>query len=96
MRVAHLFCELHERLAMVDMVRDGAFRFPVTQIDLAEAAGITPVHLNRVLRSLRERGLMTFRSGDVHILDSDALRTLADFDPGYLFGGGPTMNEKIA
>jgi len=95
-RVAHLFCELHERLAMVDMVRDGAFRFPVTQIDLAEAAGITPVHLNRVLRSLRERGLMTFRSGDVHILDSDALRTLADFDPGYLFGGGPTMNEKIA
>ena len=39
---------------------------------------------------------MTFRSGDVHILDSDALRTLADFDPGYLFGGGPTMNEKIA
>lgn len=95
-RVAHLFCELHERLAMVDLVRGGAFRFPVTQIDLAEAAGITPVHLNRVLRSLRERGLMTFRSGDVHILDPKALRALADFDSGYLFGGGPIMNEKGA
>jgi CRP-like cAMP-binding protein len=92
-RVAHLFCELHARLAMVDMVRDGIFRFPVTQIDLAEASGITPVHLNRVLRSLRERGLMTFRSGDVHIFDLDALAALADFDPAYLYGGGPTLDK---
>ncbi|MGE7205001.1 Crp/Fnr family transcriptional regulator [Sphingomonas sp. NPDC019816] len=95
-RVAHLFCELHARLTLVDMVRDGAFRFPVTQIDLAEAAGITPVHLNRVLRSLRERELMTFRSGEVRILDPEGLETLADFDPNYLFGGGPTMSEKGA
>lgn len=92
-RVAHLFCELHARLTMVDLVRDGRFRFPVTQIDLAESVGITPVHLNRVLRSLRERGLMTFRSGDVHIQDLDALATLADFDPGYLYGGGPTLDR---
>ncbi|MET3436986.1 CRP-like cAMP-binding protein [Sphingomonas sp. 1185] len=93
-RVAHLFCELHARLAMVDLVRDGTFRFPVTQIDLAEAAGVTPVHLNRVLRSLRERGLMTFRSGEVRMLDIDALAALADFDPGYLYGGGPNMMGK--
>lgn len=91
-RVAHLFCELHARLAMVDLVRDGIFRFPVTQIDIAEAAGVTPVHLNRVLRSLRERGLMTFRAGEVHILDIAALTALADFDPGYLYGGGPTLD----
>lgn len=95
-RVAHLFCELHARLAMVDLVRDGVFRFPVTQIDLAEAAGITPVHLNRVLRSLRERGLMTFRSGEAHILDLDMLAALADFDPGYLYGGGPTLEKQGA
>lgn len=90
-RVAHLFCELHARLAMVDLVRDGMFRFPVTQIDIAEAAGVTPVHLNRVLRSLRERGLMTFRGGAVHIQDIGALTALADFDPAYLYGGGPTL-----
>ncbi|WP_322963442.1 Crp/Fnr family transcriptional regulator [Sphingomonas fuzhouensis] len=92
-RVAHLFCELHARLSMVDLVHDGAFRFPVTQIDLAEAVGITPVHLNRVLRSLRERGLMTFRTGEARILDLDTLAALADFDPGYLYGGGPTLER---
>lgn len=93
-RVAHLFCELYARLAMVDRVKGGTFRFPVTQIDLAEAAGITPVHLNRVLRSLRERGLMTFRGGEVHILDYHALVALADFDPAYLYAGGPSIDER--
>jgi CRP-like cAMP-binding protein len=95
-RVAHLFCELHARLSMVGLVNDGLFRFPVTQIDLAEAAGVTPVHLNRVLRSLRERGLMTFRSGEVHIRDIEALTALADFDPAYLYGGGPTLERPGA
>ncbi|WP_343527145.1 Crp/Fnr family transcriptional regulator [Sphingomonas sp.] len=95
-RVAHLFCELHARLAMVDLVRDGTFRFPVTQIDLAEATGITPVHLNRVLRSLRERGLMTFRSGTVHIPDAKALAGLCDFDPAYLYGGGPALDDAAS
>ncbi|MET4896681.1 Crp/Fnr family transcriptional regulator [Sphingomonadaceae bacterium jetA1] len=95
-RVAHLFCELHARLGMVDRVEQGVFRFPVTQIDLAEAVGITPVHLNRVLRGLRERGLMTFRSGEVRILDHPALVGLADFDPAYLYGGGPSVAGRDA
>ena len=85
-RVAHFFCELNARLEMVDLAADGRFTLPATQADLAEACGITGVHANRVLRLMRERGLATFRSGEVRILDRKRLETLAEFDPIYLYG----------
>ena len=85
-RVAHFFCELNARLEMVDMAADGRFTLPATQADLAEACGITGVHANRVLRLMRERGLATFRSGEVRILDQKRLAALAEFDPIYLYG----------
>jgi CRP-like cAMP-binding protein len=84
-RMAHLFCELEARLAMVGLMENGRFALPLTQPDLAEACGITGVHANRTLRSLRERGLMTFKDGVVEIADVSALRRVADFDPSYLF-----------
>ena len=85
-RVAHFFCELNARLEMVELAADGRFTIPATQADLAEACGITGVHANRVLRVMRERGLATFRSGEVHILDAKRLAQLAEFDPIYLYG----------
>ena len=85
-RVAHFFCEMNARLEMVDLASDGRFTLPATQADLAEACGITGVHANRVLRLMRERGLATFRSGEVRILDQKRLATLAEFDPIYLYG----------
>jgi CRP-like cAMP-binding protein len=85
-RVAHLFCELYARLEMVQLARDGRFQLPATQADIAEACGITGVHVNRVLRLMRERELVTFRSGEVHILDHQRLMALAEFDPVYLYG----------
>lgn len=85
-RVAHLFCELNARLEMVGLASDGSFSLPATQADIAEACGITGVHVNRVLRLMRERGLALFRSGEVSILDYDRLRVLAEFDPVYLYG----------
>ena len=85
-RVAHLLCELDARLAMVGLAVDGRYRLPLTQADLAEACGLTGVHVNRVLRSLRERGLALFRGGEVNILDRAALRTIAEFNPLYLYG----------
>lgn len=93
-RVAHLLSELHARLAMVGLARDGRFELAMTQADLAEACGITGVHVNRVLRTLRERGLVTFRSGVVEIADLVALHLCAEFTPDYLYGdhaalGGP-------
>ena len=85
-RVAHFFCELNARLEMVDLASDGRFSLPATQADLAEACGITGVHANRVLRLMRERGLATFRGGEVRILDARRLAQLAEFDPVYLYG----------
>ncbi|MBA3895754.1 MAG: Crp/Fnr family transcriptional regulator [Sphingomonadaceae bacterium] len=88
-RVAHFFCELFERLTMVELAEDGRFGLPLTQADLGEACGMTPVHANRVLRGLREHGVITFRDGVVTIDDREELRRLAEFDPAYLYPGGP-------
>ena len=84
-RLAHLFCELNVRLEMVGLARDGMFALPMTQPDLAEACGITGVHVNRVLRSLRERGALTFKANEVRILDRKALATIGEFEPDYLY-----------
>lgn len=84
-RVAHLMCELQTRLEVVGLADDGGFAFPVTQIDVADAAGLTPVHVNRMLRQLRDEGLMTFRGGRVDVHDRAGLEALAEFDRSYLF-----------
>lgn len=85
-RVAHFFCELNARLEMVELAQNGRFTLPATQADVAEACGITGVHVNRVLRVMRERGLLHFRSGEVRMLDVPRLQALAEFDAGYLYG----------
>ena len=85
-RIAHLFCELNARLEMIGMAEDGQFMLPMTQPDLAEATGLTGVHVNRVLRVLRERELLTFKGGQVCILDQQKLAKLAEFEPQYLYG----------
>lgn len=85
-RVAHFFCELNARLEMVDLAEGGRFALPATQADVAEACGITGVHVNRVLRLMRERDLLQFRSGEVYIKDRAGLTALAEFDPDYLYG----------
>ncbi|MDH7974681.1 Crp/Fnr family transcriptional regulator [Sphingomonas sp. AR_OL41] len=84
-RLAHLFCEMNVRLQRIGLSDGKRFVFPVTQIDLADATGLTAVHANRMLRQLREDGLVEFRGGEVFIPDADALRRFAGFDPGYLF-----------
>jgi CRP-like cAMP-binding protein len=84
-RVAHFFAEIGRRLQMVGLSDGSNFPLPFHQSDLAEACGITPVHANRVLRELRERGIVTFRGGQVAVSDILALHTIAEFDDGYLY-----------
>lgn len=84
-RLAHLICELRTRLGLVGMGDDTGFDLALTQIDLADCTGLTPVHVNRTLRKLRERGLMDFRGRRVTILDMDGLRSVAEFDDEYLY-----------
>ena len=84
-RVAHLFCELRVRLAVVGLADESGYALPLTQTDLAECLGLTSVHVNRVLRELREAGLVEFRSRRVAIGDLAGLEAVAEFDPGYLY-----------
>ncbi len=84
-RAAHLFCELYYRLDLVGEAKDRGFAFPVNQSELGECLGLTPVHTNRVLKELRERGLANFRNGVVQLEDLRQLEGLAEFDPAYLY-----------
>lgn len=84
-RIAHLFCELCVRLGVVGLGDGERYRLPLTQADLADATGLTSVHVNRMLKKLRDDGLMTFRGGEVAIHDWDRLRRAAEFDDAYLY-----------
>ena len=88
-RLAHLFCELRDRMGAVDRVEtngDGfaAYDFPVTQPELADAVGLTAVHVNRTLQQLRDADLVAFRLRRVTIMDGDRLAALAGYDGRYL------------
>lgn len=79
-RTAHFFLELNERLHLVGLAADNAFPCPLNQYVLADALGLSAIHVNRVLRQLRERKLLTFKRGKVAILDAAALGQLAGFE----------------
>jgi len=83
-RVAHVICELYERLKVVGFVEGNSFAFPVTQTDLADATGLSTVHLNRTLQELRAAGLITLRDRSLTILAFQALADTAMFNPNYL------------
>lgn len=82
-RVAHLICELFVRARWSD-VTEAAFEVPFSQIILADALGMTPVHINRMLRDLRTRDIISMRRGSISILNPSALASVAGFDQNYL------------
>jgi CRP-like cAMP-binding protein len=81
---AHLFCEMFVRLRAAGLADADSCPLPLTQQDLGDALGMSLVHANRSLRSLRTRGLATLRNGRLTVLDWDGLVKLAEFDPTYL------------
>lgn len=84
-RMAHMFCELQYRLDVVDRTRTDGYEFPLTQRELSECLGLTVVHVNRTLQTLRAKQLVEFENRRVHILNRPALEGLAEFDPSYLY-----------
>jgi CRP-like cAMP-binding protein len=84
-RVAQLLCELHARYDVVGLADGQGFSLPLTQIELADAAALTPVHLNRTLRKLREANLAVVRDGYASVPDIAKLQRFAGFDPTYLY-----------
>lgn len=90
-RMAHFLLEMGARLALVGMGSKTKYACPLTQYHLADALGLSAVYVNRVLRQLREGGMLTFRDGYVTFDDYDRLVAFADFDPTYLDHDGPLL-----
>ena len=83
-QMAHLVCELFVRLDVVGLVENNRFTVPLTQIELADALGISAVHVNRVMQELRSENLFTWQNQTIHILDWPRLQERAEFDARYL------------
>ncbi|MDB5506187.1 MAG: Crp/Fnr family transcriptional regulator [Devosia sp.] len=83
-RMAHLFCEIHVRLEAIGRDGNDTIDLPITQQDLGDMLGLSPVHTNRVLQELRSRALLSWQGSTVKLLDREALRKLAEFDDIYL------------
>jgi CRP-like cAMP-binding protein len=83
-RLAHVMVELRERLKVIGRVNGNSFEMPLTQEQIGEALGVTAVHANRVIKQLREEGIVEFHRGRVSVLDEKKFLELADFDDRYL------------
>lgn len=84
-RLAHVLLELRKRLWVVTGRPAAAdFEFPLTQEQVGEALGITPVHANRIIKQLRQDGIVDVSRGRAHVLDETQLEELAQFDDRYL------------
>jgi CRP-like cAMP-binding protein len=86
-RVAQLFCEMQTRLQIVGLPSDKGYSLPFNQQDLADITGMTPVHLNRCLKELRDANLVTYRNGRVELEDLGGLARDAQYMPEYLHLG---------
>ncbi|MHC2021342.1 Crp/Fnr family transcriptional regulator [Methylobacterium sp. CM6247] len=89
-RLAHLFSELLARLQVVGLAIDDSYELPITQSELADTTGITPVHVNRSLQELRRQGLIDLKGGTLRILNVVELKQLAGFTPNYLHLNQPS------
>ena len=83
--VAHLFCELLLRFQAVGLALGNSYALPVNQADLADAAGISNVHVNRILKELRSKKLIDIKERRLTILNLEALKAFAGFNANYLY-----------
>lgn len=83
-RVAHLLCEFAVRLESLGLADDHAYDLPMTQDQIADAVGLTPVHINRVLKELAEKGLIVRNKRTISIPDWAKLSHVGDFTSRYL------------
>lgn len=83
-RTAHFLLELSDRVKSCGMGDPDSFDCPLTQYQLADALGLTPIHLNRMIRDLREQGLVVFKNYKVEILDRKRLAEIAEYDGAFM------------
>ena len=96
-RISHLLCEYALRLQEAGLGDAHGYLLPMTQEQLADAVGLTPVHVNRVLKELGRRGLIGREKRAVTIVDWPRLQEIGDFNSRYLHleVGGPTTVESV-
>lgn len=82
--LAHIVCELYVRLRAVHQVNGWSFHLPLSQNEMADVLGLSLVHMNRVIQSLRRDGLISWANHTVTILNWERLKEVAEFDPTYL------------
>jgi len=83
-RVAHLLCEFAVRRSAAGLGDPDRFQLPMTQEQIADATGMTPIHVNRMLAVLGAEGVISRNRRDVMITDWARIRRIADFDSAYL------------
>jgi CRP-like cAMP-binding protein len=94
-RTAHLLLELRQRLLATGEGLPTEFECPLTQYELADALGLTAIHVNRVIRHLREQGLASIEHRRVTIHDSEALAAVAEFDARFLSSGRTGLPDWV-
>lgn len=82
--IAHLLCELHLRLRIIGLAPNDNLVLPLTQEEIGDASGLTAVHVNRIMKALRESRLVERAGCQLRLLDVPQLRSLAGFNPHYL------------
>ena len=75
-RIAHLFLHLMRRIAARNVIRDHRYRLPLRQQHIADAVGLTPVHVSRVIGAFRDRGLIELSGGVLQVLDPAELERI--------------------
>lgn len=83
-RIGHLLVELYFRLRAVGLTEGHSFDFPLTQSDVGEATGLTPVHVNRTMKELRKDGLLEMERRRATLPDLDRLIDASMFNAAYL------------
>ncbi|QXQ06170.1 Crp/Fnr family transcriptional regulator [Sphingosinicellaceae bacterium] len=91
-RIAYLLCELLWRHAAVGLADGNRFQYPLTQTELGDTLGITPVHVNRILKEYRLQGLISMERRMIHLVDVRSLQGIACFDESYLQLRGATAD----
>jgi CRP-like cAMP-binding protein len=82
--IGHLMCELYARMKNIGLTDDHCFDLPLTQEELGDALGLTPVHVNRVLQRMRAEELISLKAGVLTIHDYRRLEAASGFNPNYL------------
>jgi CRP-like cAMP-binding protein len=83
-RLAHIFCEFARRLETAGLGSRHGYELPMTQEQLADASGLTAVHVNRTLKALEAEGLIRRERRFVFIPDWERMRDVAGFNELYL------------